>query len=1146
MYLNSRAKLNGESGHARPRLKPEKELSICPGMTDTPVFLADVPETDEFVSRSLDFLFICDNSHPAAAVRDHINSFVSYSKHNFHQLNPILNTSPMGLEDQDFDAILIHYSIYTLGKFFLPPEIEEFIANFQGPKFQFIQDEYRNIADMNAKMKRLGTHVLFSSLEPANIERVYSGQQDLIAYASLPGVVTRDLVDMNVPKIADRKLDSVYRTHDLPYWLGRQARLKSVLVEEFGPIAKNAGLRVDLSNRNEDRIYGEDWTRFICSARSTLGSEGGASIFDFDGVADRARVFLDDYPDADFDTVFEKVLSVYEGNIVHTTITPRIFEAIALRTPLVLLEGRYRDAIVPGQHYISLKHDMSNADDVCQMLQDVDFLQTMANRAFEDVALSDQYSWPHFARQFDRAVDRSLHRLKEKSAATPLLVLPEKNSRSRGASQIVDICRFLNDERYRETQVTSRPRPQESGYLQELYSSERSRDEFAARMNVKEVRRPLRIALLCNIQFKRGASGNLSIDTLEKLSRNNVECINFLTKIPAHVDLNSYDVIVIHWTVILGRNNYIEPALRARIARSNAVKAVFIQDEYRFVDRTKAALLSINADVLFTCVPQSEWEKVYSSEDLPGLTRVQLLTGYVPPGLPTRHTPDVDDRPIDVGYRGRDLPAWLGELAQEKMHIGRRFEEEAPTYGLNTDIRWTEGDRLYGEDWLAFLCRCKAMLGVESGASVFDFTGQIQKRVDDHVKENPDATFEELKELYFAEEEGKIRLNQVSPRIFECVAVHTLLILYEGEYSGILEPWVHYVPLKKDHSNMDEVVAVLRDSQKIKEITDRAYWEIGQNPAYQYDVLAQTFDDVIEATAKQKQEKKPFEAHLLPWKPSLATRFARRSFSAFAAAISGAKGIIVPEFKRYGRVTRTWTLTLSRLFSLPQRCVNFAARKRLALVCWVGEVLLPRLPTLIASIIKPILKSVDAVCILSLIKLRSFVHRVHAKSVWLRWHLITKASYLLENFINGLKFWFRNDSKNSSARQNTRSLVEILRIVNASLRDEAYPFAIVFDMASGTITVKVHVGNVNGRQHAGVKPEEFWQLVGARDKIKVTFDYRDDFELMPSIVTSVIQDGGRFVIETDAEVDGKYVLRFLSRLHQYRKGYLVYYIENAR
>ena len=94
------------------------------------------------------------------------------------------------------------------------------------------------------------------------------------------------------------------------------------------------------------------------------------------------------------------------------------------------------------------------------------------------------------------------------------------------------------------------------------------------------------------------------------------------------------------------------------------------------------------------------------------------------------------------------------------------------------------------------------MLGVESGASVFDFTGEIQSKVEQYEKENPGADFYEIRDKFFKKEDGKISLNQISPRCFEAAALKTLMILYEGEYSGILVPWRHYVPLKKDHSNI--------------------------------------------------------------------------------------------------------------------------------------------------------------------------------------------------------------------------------------------------------------------------------------------------------------------------------------------------------
>jgi hypothetical protein len=139
------------------------------------------------------------------------------------------------------------------------------------------------------------------------------------------------------------------------------------------------------------------------------------------------------------------------------------------------------------------------------------------------------------------------------------------------------------------------------------------------------------------------------------------------------------------------------------------------------------------------------------------------------------------------------------------------------------------------------------MLGVESGASVFDFTGEIQRKVEAHLISDPNVDFKTLSQLYFADMEGRIRLNQISPRCFEMAALRTLMILYEGEYSGLLKPWRHYVPLRKDHSNLDEILAVLHDSARAQAIVDVAYREVALNPSNTFRAFVDKFDASMEA-----------------------------------------------------------------------------------------------------------------------------------------------------------------------------------------------------------------------------------------------------------------------------------------------------------
>src|SRR5262249_12229327 len=147
----------------------------------------------------------------------------------------------------------------------------------------------------------------------------------------LPGYVPGDLAGAEVPALVDRPLHATYRSRELPYWLGRDAWQKQELAKRFSDVAARYGLRVDISSRETERRYGRDWIKLILSGKSVLGTEGGASIFDFTGDIERkTRAYLKRHPFATFEEVHEALLTTHEGNIAHRVMTPRLFEAIAL------------------------------------------------------------------------------------------------------------------------------------------------------------------------------------------------------------------------------------------------------------------------------------------------------------------------------------------------------------------------------------------------------------------------------------------------------------------------------------------------------------------------------------------------------------------------------------------------------------------------------------------------------------------------------------------------------------------------------------------------------------------------------------------------------------------------------------------------
>lgn len=311
------------------------------------------------------------------------------------------------------------------------------------------------------------------------------------------------------------------------------------------------------------------------------------------------------------------------------------------------------------------------------------------------------------------------------------------------------------------------------------------------------------------------------------------------------LDLSEFDVVVIHYSVFVISDHYLSPRFRDKLREFEGLKVQFIQDEYRRVDEMAAMMRFLGIHVLFTLLPSPEIPKVYSDARLPGVVKVHSLAGYVPERLVGVEVPATERRPVDIGYRGRTLPFWLGRVAQEKAWIGQGVLARADKYGLSCDIGWAEGDRIYGERWTKFLCSCKATLGTVSGASITDFDGTVEKRTKDYLAEHPDADFHQLSRAVLEPYEGNVRVNVISPRIFEAVALRTALILFPGDYSGIVLPWVHYIPLAKDFSNMDTVTEKLRDEKFLRAMTQTAYGDLVSSGRYSYRSFVREFDAVL-------------------------------------------------------------------------------------------------------------------------------------------------------------------------------------------------------------------------------------------------------------------------------------------------------------
>lgn len=280
----------------------------------------------------------------------------------------------------------------------------------------------------------------------------------------------------------------------------------------------------------------------------------------------------------------------------------------------------------------------------------------------------------------------------------------------------------------------------------------------------------------------------------------------------------------------------------------SAYKVAFIQDEYDYCQARFSFLNRFNFDCVFSLLEPDWHDEVYgrhTSVDrvewtLPGYVSEEMIEAAAVYGKPD------EERSIDIGYRARTLPFFMGRGAQEKHIIAEEVERRAKDSGLVLDVDRTEGGRLYGTAWHEFLGDCKGVLGVEAGTSTFDLDGSLRDRCETYLRKKPKATFEEVSSSILAPHEDNIYYRTVSPRHFEAAAFGCVQILFEGRYSGVLQPGDHYLSLKKDFSNFDDVIDQFRDPQRRAEIRTRAEADLIASGRFSYREFVRThFDRVL-------------------------------------------------------------------------------------------------------------------------------------------------------------------------------------------------------------------------------------------------------------------------------------------------------------
>ncbi len=318
--------------------------------------------------------------------------------------------------------------------------------------------------------------------------------------------------------------------------------------------------------------------------------------------------------------------------------------------------------------------------------------------------------------------------------------------------------------------------------------------------------------------------------------------------VPGYIRSIDWDVVVFHNTYLICRAaKTVFDLLNDRLSflkDRECLKIITPQDDANNSQALCDFIRSFGVRIVYCCIHlEEDRRKIYQ-----GVPRsVQIipsLTGYVDDRMVAKfakQATQIGQRDIEVGYRSFKAKARNGRLGVLKWRIAEVFDEACRRHGLKSDISVDLADVLTGADWIRFLARSRYQIGVESGSSLLDPDGSIMRSCNRYEAEHPDASFEEIESHCFSGLDERINGAAIGPRVFEAAMARSCQILVEGEHSGILQKDLHYIPVKKDFSNVDDVVLGLGNEERRVRIVEAAYRDLILSRRYHYDAYVAAF-----------------------------------------------------------------------------------------------------------------------------------------------------------------------------------------------------------------------------------------------------------------------------------------------------------------
>ncbi len=338
---------------------------------------------------------------------NHAFCLIKYAPQNEYTLHSTRQPVTSRLRNQTFDAIVLD-TTFLCWRWAKPKSLRldrileeySFIAKSDAVKIALPQDEYDHTEVLDNWLADWKVDLIYSVCHEHKDEFYPRAAKHAVIVEGLTGYIDEAEVALmrrfSVP-FRERKIDVGYRAKALPAYYGTLGRIKSELGDRFRSRMGGRDLRLDISNHPRDVLVGDAWLQFLGDCKFTLGCESGSSLLDARGeIRESVESELRRNPSASFDELANACFPGQDMKRVYSAIGPRLFEAAIAGSCQILTPGKYAGALNPGEHYIPIDLDCSNADEVFEQMQDENANEARIDACRRALVGNPKFRYRHF------------------------------------------------------------------------------------------------------------------------------------------------------------------------------------------------------------------------------------------------------------------------------------------------------------------------------------------------------------------------------------------------------------------------------------------------------------------------------------------------------------------------------------------------------------------------------------------------------------------------------------------------------------------------------------------------------------------------------------------------------------------------------